>query len=89
MSQGASIPKFQVSMNKGVTRFFESLFVGVIAIGAVLLLRLWLPLREMWEEQRNPATRFGSKPWHLPALIFALLLQLAYLALIFFDRTPR
>lgn len=86
MSQSASIPKFQVSMNKDVTRFFESVLVGVIAIGAVFLLRLWLPLREIWEEQRDPATR---KPWHMPALIFALLLQLAYLALIFLHRTRR
>lgn len=72
-----------------MTRFFESVLVGAIAIVVVFFLRLWLPLRVMREEQRNPATRFGSKPWHLPALIFALLLLAAYLALIFFARTWR
>lgn len=72
-----------------MTRFFESVLIGAIAIGAVFLLRLWPLLRVMREEQRNPATRFGSKPWHLPALIFALLLQLAYLALMFLARPPR
>lgn len=73
-------------MNEDVTRFVESLFVGA-AVAAVIFLRLWLPLRIMREEQRNPATRFGSKPWHWPALTLALLLLLAYLAIIFFART--
>jgi hypothetical protein len=76
-----------MSMNMDVARFFESLLVGAIAVAAVILLRLWLPLQIIREEQRNPATRFGSKRWHWPALTFALLLQLAYLALIFFSRT--
>lgn len=61
---------------------------GAIALVAVFFLRLWPALRTMREEQRNPATRFGSKKWHWPAFAFLVLLLLAYLALIFSTRTP-
>jgi hypothetical protein len=44
---------------------------------AVILLRIGPSLKLIREEQRNPATRFGSKRWHWPALAFLVLLQLA------------
>jgi hypothetical protein len=74
-------------MQTDMTGFLE-LLAGAIAIAAVYFLRLWIPLRLIREEQQNPATRFGSKKWHWPALTAAVLLQLAFLALIFLTRTP-
>jgi hypothetical protein len=69
-------------------RQVPEIVAGAIALVAVFFLRLWPAPRTMREEQRNPATRFGSKKWHWPALAFLVLLLLAFLALIFSTRTP-
>jgi hypothetical protein len=57
------------------------------ALGFILL-RIWPVLQEIREEQRNPATRYGSKKWHWPALAFLVLLLVASFILISSTSAP-
>jgi hypothetical protein len=84
-SRGAYIREVLEPMQTGMTVFVEFL-AWSFGLGIVFL-RLWPGLQLMREEQRNPATRFGSKKWHWPALAFLVLLLMVYFALIFSTRT--